>query len=100
MGVNAYTMGGNRGRNTTIFGVDADIFRPERWLQDKKTGESENNFVQRLQAMNDVDLVFSGGSRTCIGKHLVLVVIYKIITTMVPRFDLEVVNPEKYGGGQ
>ncbi|KAF5677377.1 pisatin demethylase [Fusarium circinatum] len=45
-------------RDKTIFGDDANEFRPERWFQDDRE-DMERHMFQ-----------FGGGSRTCIGKNL------------------------------
>ena len=44
----------------TVFGKDAREFRPERWLE----GE------ERFRLMGKAMLVFSAGTRTCIGRHV------------------------------
>src|SRR4051812_36264088 len=73
-------------RNTTIFGSDADAFRPERWLQSPKEGAAA--FDARVKAMRSVgDLVFGAGSRICLGRSLALMEIYKLVATLVARFE-------------
>ncbi|KAF5963566.1 pisatin demethylase [Fusarium bulbicola] len=47
-------------RDKTIFGDDANEFRPERWFKDNRE-DMERHMFQ-----------FGGGSRTCIGKNLPL----------------------------
>lgn len=81
-------------RNTSIWGPDADEFRPERWLRDKAGGESEEAFHARLRVMNDADLSFGGGRRICIGKHMGLVQVFKVVATLVMSYDIELVDPE------
>jgi cytochrome P450 len=44
----------------TVFGEDAQEFRPERWLVSE----------ERFRAMEKAMLVFGAGTRTCIGKHV------------------------------
>ena len=73
-------------RNASVWGADADQFRPERWLQAE--GETEEGFAARLRAMNDADLGFGGGSRICLGKHMALMQIYKVVATLVVRYEL------------
>ena len=49
-------------RRTDIFGQDADVFRPERWLDAEPT---------RLAEMTrTVELVFGYGRWICAGKHV------------------------------
>lgn len=90
VGLNPYIVG----RNTSVWGEDAEEFRPERWLRDEKL-ETEDAFQERLLSMNKADLSFGGGSRICIGKHLGMVEVYKVIATLVSRYDIQLAHPEK-----
>lgn len=49
-------------RNEEVFGADADIFRPERWLERP----------EKLPLMNKYDFSWGYGNRKCIGKNLAL----------------------------
>ena len=91
VGLNPYIIS----RNPSVWGDDVDTFRPERWLQDKDGGESEEGFNARLAHMNAADLTFGAGSRICIGKSLGLVEVYKVVATLVARYDIELVHPER-----
>ncbi|KAJ5910342.1 hypothetical protein N7504_004985 [Penicillium tannophilum] len=90
VGMNPYVVG----RNKSVFGEDADVFRPERWLRDENL-ETEEEFQQRLRLMNNTDLSFGGGSRICIGKHLGLVEVYKVLATLISRYDISFVDPAR-----
>ncbi|KAH7108667.1 cytochrome P450 [Dendryphion nanum] len=74
-------------RNTDVFGDDAESFRPERWLRGE--GEGEGEFEARLKRMKDADLTFGMGNRTCLGRPLGLVEIYKLVATLFRRFEIE-----------
>jgi hypothetical protein len=80
-------------RNKGVWGEDADEFRPERWL--KGEGEAEEEYKARLQRMNAAELAFGGGSRICMGRNLALVEVYKIVATLVNRYEIELAHPEK-----
>ncbi|KAL9094773.1 MAG: hypothetical protein Q9165_003044 [Trypethelium subeluteriae] len=67
------------GRDKAIFGEDADDFNPLRWLA--RPGEANEKFEARLKAMNMADLSFGFGPRSCIGKHVAEMEIYKFIPT-------------------
>lgn len=56
-------------RDPTVFGRDADKFRPERWL--------EVNELQ-LKEMEKLIFTFGHGSRECIGKNLALLEAQKL----------------------
>lgn len=89
VGMNAYVVGRNKG----VWGQDADEFRPERWL--RAEGESEEGFKARLQRMNAADLTFGGGSRVCSGRNLALVEVYKVVATLVNRYEIELEDPNR-----
>lgn len=80
-------------RDKNAFGADAHLFNPERWLQAE--GETQEQFEERLQAMNNADLSFGGGSRICIGKHLGLMQVFKVVSTLAVLYDVELAHPEK-----
>ncbi|XPT01005.1 hypothetical protein M3J09_010149 [Ascochyta lentis] len=66
-------------RDTDLFGVDADDFRPERWLEAD---------ASQLRRMNAAMLSFGAGTRTCTGQHLAMAEIYKIIPEILRRFTI------------
>lgn len=88
VGMNPYVLA----RNGTVWGDDADMFRPERWLQGHETNEQ---FRERLTRMNNADLAFGTGSRMCIGKNLAYMQIYKVVATLFERYDVELVDRER-----
>ncbi|KAJ5726044.1 uncharacterized protein N7483_007401 [Penicillium malachiteum] len=90
VGMNPYVLG----RNKSVFGEDADTFRPGRWLRDEEL-ETEEEFQQRLHLMNNRDLAFGGGSRICLGKHLGLVEVYKVLATIISRYGISFVDPTR-----
>lgn len=53
-----------------VFGVDVDVFRPERWI--------EADGLQRREMERTLDLVFGTGRWGCLGKAIVLVELDKI----------------------
>ncbi|KAJ5773323.1 hypothetical protein N7457_008219 [Penicillium paradoxum] len=90
VGLNPYVVS----RNKPTWGEDAEEFRPERWLRDE-AHETEQEFQERLQAMNSADFTFGAGSRMCTGKHFATLQIYKVIATLVSRYDIKLAHPEK-----
>ena len=89
LGFNPYVLS----RNKKVWGDDADEFRPERWLRDESRGESEKDFLGRLREMNNADLSFGGGDRICLGMHLGLLQVYKVVGTLCVLYDVELVDP-------
>lgn len=90
VGVNPYIAA----RNKSVWGEDVEEFRPERWLRDE-TQETQEEYQDRLRAMQSADFSFGAGSRSCIGKHLALLQVYKVIATLVSRYDMELAHPER-----
>lgn len=66
-------------RRPDIFGADVDSYRPERWLEADK---------DRLKEMNANMLQFGAGARTCIGKNISLLELYKLIPSFLRRFEV------------
>ncbi|KAI8661121.1 hypothetical protein NCS55_00981300 [Fusarium keratoplasticum] len=89
VGINPYVAGRNKG----IWGEDADTYRPERWLQDE--GETDAAYKERLRLYNAADLTFGGGSRVCIGRNLAQLELYKIVATLIRKYEISLVDPDQ-----
>ena len=86
VGVNAWAIHNNK----SIFGPDAHVFRPERWITKNKEDRAllDRNF-----------LAFGAGPRTCIGKNISLLEMSKVVPQIVRKYDFEIlpdVNGERY----
>ncbi|KAI1858293.1 uncharacterized protein JN550_012824 [Neoarthrinium moseri] len=73
VGVNAWALH----RNPALF-PDPDVFQPERWLEE---GTGSTKKADKL-------LAFGGGTRTCIGRHISLLEINKVVPQIVQNFEL------------
>lgn len=73
-------------RNKQIFGEDVEVYRPERWLVDE-TKDTEKE-TARIKEMTGTMLQFGMGSRTCIGKNISLLEIYKLVPSLLRRFEV------------
>ncbi|KAJ9155414.1 Pisatin demethylase [Pleurostoma richardsiae] len=73
-------------RNREVFGEDAAEFRPERWLDGDE---------QKIRLMERVSLAFGGTSRSCPGRSLAELIMYKAVPVMFSEFDIEVSVPGK-----
>ncbi|KAF9901948.1 hypothetical protein EC991_005465 [Linnemannia zychae] len=68
------------GRDTDIWGPDAEEFRPERWLQGDKFPSTK--FVS-----------FHLGPRTCLGQQFAYIQAITITSMLLQKFDFELVDP-------
>ncbi|KAH7072636.1 cytochrome protein [Paraphoma chrysanthemicola] len=66
----------------SVYGEDAHVFRPERWLEAKEQGS------EKLKAMEASYMPFGLGSRTCLGRHISTLEMNKLVPEIVKRFDL------------
>jgi cytochrome P450 len=62
-----------------IFGARTEEFRPERWLE---VSEGEK------KRMENAIFTFGYGSRSCIGKNISLLEIYKVVPTILLMFEV------------
>ncbi|KAK8237692.1 cytochrome P450 [Phyllosticta capitalensis] len=70
-----------------IFGPDADVFRPSRWLLERDP--------DRLARMTEAQaLVFGYGRFGCLGRPLASLELEKTVAEMVMRFDWQIVRPD------
>ncbi|KAK4182202.1 cytochrome P450 [Podospora australis] len=71
-------------RNKSLFGADADIFRPERWL------EADPTRAEEMWAT--VELNFSAGKYVCLGKQLALMELGKWFPEILRRYEIAPTN--------
>ncbi|EXJ76937.1 hypothetical protein A1O3_10094 [Capronia epimyces CBS 606.96] len=108
---NAYTTQ----RRTEIYGVDADQFRPERWLEaaeeagkahaasiDQGLGEdgvsvgAGGDGKTRLARMEStLELIFGSGRFGCLGRHIALIELDKVIPVLLRDFGWAVADPSR-----
>ncbi|KAK4935523.1 hypothetical protein LTR10_023434 [Elasticomyces elasticus] len=69
-----------------VFGDDAAVFRPERWL--------EANREQR-GAMEFQSLAFGGPGRSCPGRNLASIILTKTVAEIVCHFDVTILRDEE-----
>lgn len=74
-------------RDADVFGDCADSFSPERWM--RRNHETLGAYHRRRRRMEDVtDLMFGAGTRTCMGKHLAKVEMYKLTAALYKSFHV------------
>lgn len=68
-----------------IFGEDANLFRPERWLEaDSRT---------RYKYERTTELVFGSGRFGCLGRNIAWMELGKVLFELLRRFDWQIVDP-------
>lgn len=65
--------------NPAAFGADAESFRPERWLEVNDDA---------LRAMEMAHLGFSRGRRVCLGQHIAVMQMKKVIAVLLVKFKV------------
>ena len=66
-------------QDVNVYGHDANLFRPERWLEASE---------EQLRQMNKYFLGFGHGKRMCIGRHLALLEMKKTLPLILKTFDV------------
>ncbi|KAL7923758.1 cytochrome P450 [Trichoderma austrokoningii] len=76
-------------RNANIVtGSNPEAYNPDRWL---------NSDALDVRLMERYNLNWGGGPRTCPGKNLAEMVVYKVVSALFERFDVKVVAPAQLG---
>lgn len=73
-----------------IFGPDADIFRPERWLE---TAEQDDGGLRLSRMERTLELVFGSGKYGCLGKTVAFIELDKVFVALLQSFEWGLVNP-------
>ncbi|KIX02044.1 uncharacterized protein Z518_07983 [Rhinocladiella mackenziei CBS 650.93] len=69
-----------------VFGSQPDSYIPERWLDVD---------ADQLKEMNGTLFQFGAGARTCIGKNISLLEMYKLVPAFLRRFEVRFDDPSK-----
>ncbi|KAI1812681.1 cytochrome P450 [Poronia punctata] len=72
-------------RSKALFGLDADVFRPERFL--------EADEAARAEMQRNVELNFGYGRWMCAGKPIAHIELNKTYFELLRHFDFQIVNP-------
>ncbi|CAG9972476.1 unnamed protein product [Clonostachys byssicola] len=66
-------------RDASVFGQDAEQFRPLRWIEATP---------EQRRLMESCLFTFGAGSRTCIGKNISYLEMYKLVPALLMRYEL------------
>ncbi|KAG4293831.1 hypothetical protein FPRO06_00416 [Fusarium proliferatum] len=75
------------GRSRLVWGDDADVFRPERWLL------ADEDRLRDMVAT--LDTHFGHGKYSCLGKPIALMEIHKAVFELFKRYDFAILNAER-----
>lgn len=64
---------------TARFSEDADTYRPERWLTED---------AEKLKLMHRSMFQFGGGEHICLGRHISLLEIFKVVPTLLRMYEV------------
>ncbi|KAG9239278.1 putative benzoate 4-monooxygenase cytochrome P450 [Amylocarpus encephaloides] len=81
VGGNPYVV--NRHKET--FGADSEFWRPERWLE----GDERHNYT-----LQQSTLTFGAGRRICIGRHIGILEVKKMISFLILNYDIHMIDPK------
>lgn len=106
VGINPYV----QHRDPSIFGTDAESWRPERWLPSSSSqtpkpkpkaahdlkSEDETSEEEAIKRMDHALLVFGAGKRSCLGKNIAMLELSKVVPAVLLRFRLELVDAKRW----
>lgn len=87
-------------RDKTVFGADADVYRPERWLEPNSKDMHKHMYQVSRPALGDHARVpltrsvkFGGGSHLCLGRNLALLEMNKLLPRLLRKYHFELLHP-------
>ncbi|TGJ88398.1 hypothetical protein E0Z10_g327 [Xylaria hypoxylon] len=91
-------------RSRAIFGDDADVYWPERWIEAQAAAMSEPNSKDDISTqssagakyrkmLNAADIVFGSGRYQCLGKTVAMFELRKSLATLLYRYNITVIDP-------
>ncbi|KAI5843515.1 cytochrome P450 [Morchella snyderi] len=72
-------------RDPKLYGEDADVYNPQRWL----------GGGNKVREMERHDIHFGAGSRTCLGKNIAYLELWKMTFEFFRTYKPTIVEPEK-----
>lgn len=75
-------------RNESVFGEDVESFIPERWLSDNPERQKQ------IAEMSRTLFHFGSGRFGCIGKNISLLEMYKLVPSLLLKFDMSLARQE------
>ncbi|KAH0830997.1 hypothetical protein AYO21_06524 [Fonsecaea monophora] len=73
-------------RSPNVFGSDAEMWNPSRWLTTKE---------QETKHMEHSLLSFGAGKRSCLGKNIAMLELHKLVPALLMKFKIELDDPTR-----
>ncbi|ERF76352.1 hypothetical protein EPUS_09320 [Endocarpon pusillum Z07020] len=89
IGYSAWSMHRN---NRAVYGDDADVFRPERWLIGDDTPGGKEKLARMIKTN---DMIFGYGRWHCVGRNVAWMEIHKTVFELLRNFDFELAHPHE-----
>ncbi|KAK3388471.1 cytochrome P450 [Sordaria brevicollis] len=78
-------------RDKEVFGEDAHIFNPDRWIAAHRE-DKEGRYAKMCRT---ADLIFGNGKYECIGKHIAWLELNKVFVELLRRYDFAPIDASK-----
>jgi cytochrome P450 len=78
-------------RRKDVFGVDANVFRPERWIEAAAAGTQEGSAYMKMERC--LGPVFGTGRYGCLGKNIAVIELDKVFVVLLREFELVIADP-------
>ncbi len=88
------------GRSRKIWGDDAEVFRPERWLEDIEDDDAAEGKVRFVPRSAYEFPVFNAGPRACMGKKMAELQAVYMIASLVWDFEFEEIGEMELNRGE
>ncbi|KXX76593.1 Cytochrome P450 67 [Madurella mycetomatis] len=82
-------------RNPEVFGEDAEVFRPERWVLDEEHGVTKES----IKRARDEFHPFLSGPYSCVGKNIAMTEMLITLARTLHRLDVRRAPGSTLGGG-
>ncbi|KUI52982.1 Pisatin demethylase [Cytospora mali] len=74
-------------RHRPTFGEDAEVWNPDRWMVAKDLKQKREAAI----------MTFGAGRRVCLGRHIAMLELKKIVPALVLRYEFELLDPKSNG---
>jgi cytochrome P450 len=78
-------------RRKDVFGEDANVFRPEWWIEAAAAGTQERSAYMKMERC--LGLVFGTGRYGCLGKNIEMIELDKVFVALLREFELVIADP-------